>query len=83
MLIYAKFLYIFDPSTWWTPLGLSLSQEEQIWCLHITFIGLSTVPLVLAFVLRLHGPMYTEYRHTEQHPKFSLYFIPYIMFLLA
>ena len=59
MLIYVKFLYIVDPPTYWTSLGLSLSQEEQIWCLYITFIGLSTVPLVLAFVLRLYGPMHT------------------------
>ena len=53
------FHIFFDPPTKWTSLGLSLSQEEQISCLHITFIGLSTVPLVLAFVLRLHGPMIT------------------------
>ena len=59
MLIYANVLYILDPSTSWTSLGLSLSWKEQIWCLHITFIGLSAVPVVLAFVLRLYGPMCT------------------------
>ena len=49
----------FDPPTLWTSLGLSLSQEEQIWCLHGNLIGLSTVPVIfLHSVLRLHGPMY-------------------------
>ena len=49
----------FDSQTKLTSLGQCLSWEEHIWCLHITFIGLSTVPLVLAFVLRLHGTMLT------------------------
>ena len=49
------FYMFFYSSTLLISLGLSVSQKEQIWCLHITFIGLSTVPLVLAFVLRVHG----------------------------
>ena len=43
MLIYAKFLNVFNPLTQWTVLGLSLGQEEQIWCLHSDLKGLSTV----------------------------------------
>ena len=49
----------FNSPTEWTSPGLSLSWEEQIWCLHIIFIGLSTVPLYSGFVLRLHVPMLT------------------------
>ena len=46
MLIYANIctLLIFSDSlTQWTVLGLSLSWEEQIWCLHSDLIGLGSV----------------------------------------
>ena len=46
MMIYVKYSYIFSISQLsGTSLGLSLSQEEQIWCLHIDLIGLNTVLL--------------------------------------
>ena len=30
----------------WTVLGLSLSLEEQIWCLHSVALDLSTAPVI-------------------------------------
>ena len=73
MLIYAKFSYIFQFSNLVDiPWSVPKSERTKIWCLHITFIGLNTVPLCFGFcaqVACIYG--HIEYRHPEQHPKFS------------
>ena len=41
-IIYANLLIIFDALAQWTVLGLSLSQDEQIWCPNRVLLELST-----------------------------------------
>ena len=72
MLIYVKFLCIFLFSNLVESLGLSLSQEEQIWLLHINLIGLNTVPLCFGFWAQdAWTYAHIEYRHPKHHPQFS------------
>ena len=74
MLIYANFHIFFALPSKWTSLGLSLSQEEQIWHLYINLIGLKSVPLCLGIWAQIAWTYaYIEYRHPEHHPNSSLY----------
>ena len=61
-LIYVNFLIMFDVPAQWTVLGLFLSQDEQIWCLHSIVLDLSTVPVISGWDLSLalcSGYMYS------------------------
>ena len=69
MQIYANFCVFFYLPSYWTSLGLSLSQEEQIYHLHINLIGINTVPLCFGFWAQVAWTyVYIEYRHPEHHP---------------
>ena len=43
MLVYVNFPNISNVKTQWKVLGLSLSLEEQIWCIYSSLLDLSTV----------------------------------------
>ena len=46
MLMCVNFPIIFDVLHQWTVLSLSISQEEQIWCLPSVVLDLGTVPVI-------------------------------------
>ena len=66
MLIYAKFSYIFQSLHLVDiPWSVPKSESTNMMSTLSTFVGLSTVSLVLAFVFRLHGPMCTYRVHAS------------------
>ena len=74
MLICANSRIFSDLLSWWTSLGMSLSQEEQIWCLNNNTIGLKSVPLCLGNWAQVAWTYaYIEYRHPERHPNSFIY----------
>ena len=51
MLIYVKYEISFAPLFYWTPLGVSVRLEEQIWCLNMKTIELKT-PVTNLYIMR-------------------------------
>ena len=84
MLIYANFLYIFE-SLDLVDIPWSVPKSERtnmVSTYHFYRFEYSTPSFgFCAQVAWTYS--HIEYMHSEQHPKFYLYFIPYIVFLLA
>ena len=83
MLIYAKVLYFLSLDLVDIPWSLSKSvRKNMVSTYHFYRFKYSTPSF--GFCTQVAWTYaHIEYRHPKQHPKFSLYFIPYIVFLLA
>ena len=58
MFMYINYEISFVPLLHWTPLGVSVKQEEQIWCLNMKSRVENTSNQSLHNEVRLHGPMH-------------------------
>ena len=84
MLIYAKFSYIFQSLDlvdipWSVPKS---GRTYMVSAYHFYRFKYSTPSFGFCAQVAWNYA-HIEYRHSEQHIKFPIYFIPYIVFLLA
>ena len=73
MLIYAKFLYIFQsPNLVDIPWSVPKLKRTNMVSTYQFFLDLNTVPLCFGFWAQVAWTYaHIEYRHHEWHPKFS------------